>query len=129
MPPIADDTEIPTSEGANPGKENEIMQEHTNTPSNWDEKAGLLNPQKPTKEEVAAAWREFADFPVTYGIVTDLRDALQTLERADLNEAEKLLTKRYRGLINAMHGDAEALLNKMKEDYERTTPEKKEEDE
>jgi len=104
------------------------MQEHTEIPDNWGEKAGLLNPQKPTKEEVAAAWREFADFPVTYGIVTDLRDALQTLERADLNEAEKLLIKRYRGLINALQGDAEALLNKMKEDYERTAPEKKEDE-
>lgn len=89
--------------------------------STWPKEVGIEIPTPPTEDEVNKAMREIADFPTTFGIIEDFFDALSVINRIpDKTEAHVQILDRYMPLAYKLQADAQQLIDRMREDYERT---------
>jgi len=93
-----------------------MAEEATPVPENWFEQLGIEKPEIPTPEELAEAWRTLADYSTLYSLIQDLDIALRRLES---DPKAKELVRRYRPITRVILSDAELLLNKMREDFEK----------
>lgn len=93
-----------------------MMEETTPTPENWMEHAGIENPESPTPQQIAEAWRTLADYNTLFALIKDMNEAIRCLE---YDPKAKELVKRYKPVIHVLVSDAELLMQKMKDDYEK----------
>lgn len=88
----------------------------------WAKEVRIEVPTPPTEEEVNSAMREIADYPTTFGIIEDLVNALSIINRIpEKTEAHIQILDRYMPLVHKIELAAKALLERMRDDFERAS--------